>query len=93
MLFHGVPEDDVRKILGENAIRFFGLDRDHLATIASRIGPDLSVITDPDATVDAALTEHLHARCGVLKPFEGDEMVDRFDALLRDDLAVLGAGS
>jgi predicted TIM-barrel fold metal-dependent hydrolase len=93
LIFHGIAEDDVRKILGDNAIRFFGLDRDHLAGIASRIGPELSVITDPDATVDTALTEHLHTRCGVLKPFEGDELVARFDEMLRDDLAALGAGS
>src|SRR5262249_42268904 len=66
ILFAGVPQDDVRKILGENAIRFFGLDRDALVKVAERIGPDLDEITDPDAVVDPALVEHLSNRCGVL---------------------------
>jgi predicted TIM-barrel fold metal-dependent hydrolase len=92
LLFSGVVDDDVRKILGENAIRFFGLDRAHLAEIASRIGPELSVITAPDAVVDPALVEHLQQRCGVLKPFEGDEMVRELDDLVADDLVILGAG-
>ena len=39
VLFSGVPEDETRKMLGENAIRFFGLDQDHLAKIAARDRP------------------------------------------------------
>ena len=38
-LFAGVPETDVRKILGENAIRFFGLDAEKIAAIAQQVGP------------------------------------------------------
>ncbi|HEY6532255.1 MAG TPA: amidohydrolase family protein [Acidimicrobiales bacterium] len=86
ILFAGVPKDDVRKILGENAIRFFDLDRSHLAAIAERIGPDLDEITDPDATVEPALVEHLAQRCGVLKPWEGDQRVKALDEALADDL-------
>ena len=37
--FRGVEEDDVRKILGENAIRIFNLDRGPLDEAAARIGP------------------------------------------------------
>jgi len=37
--FRGVPEDQVRKILGENAIRFYEMDRTRIAEVASRIGP------------------------------------------------------
>jgi hypothetical protein len=91
LLFAGVPKDDVRKILGENAIRFFGLDREHLASIAERIGPDLDVMTDPSATVDQALVEHLAARCGVLKPWEGDQRIMALDEVLADDLERMGA--
>ena len=43
--FAGVPEDELRLMLGENAIRFFGLDRDRLAEIAKRIGPTVEEIT------------------------------------------------
>jgi predicted TIM-barrel fold metal-dependent hydrolase len=37
--FAGVPEDEARLILGENAVDWFGFDRDKLAKIAARIGP------------------------------------------------------
>ena len=37
--FSGLPDADIAAILGENAIRFYGFDRDALAGVASRIGP------------------------------------------------------
>ena len=37
--FHDLPETEVAAMLGENAIRFFGFDRDKLVPIAQRIGP------------------------------------------------------
>jgi hypothetical protein len=40
--FAGVPEHEARLILGENAIRFYGLDRDHLARVAARMSPAMS---------------------------------------------------
>jgi predicted TIM-barrel fold metal-dependent hydrolase len=36
----GVPIEDVRKILGENAARVFGFDLDVLQPIADRVGPE-----------------------------------------------------
>lgn len=36
--FAGIPHDDVRAILGENAVRIFDLDLDALRPIADRIG-------------------------------------------------------
>jgi predicted TIM-barrel fold metal-dependent hydrolase len=39
--FTGVPEDEVRAMLGHNGIRFFGLDENRLAAIAKRIGPTI----------------------------------------------------
>ena len=38
--FAGFPEDAGRKILGENAIQFYGLDRNHLQAVADDIGPE-----------------------------------------------------
>lgn len=90
VIFAGAAQDDVRKILGENAIRFFRLDREKLAAIASQIGLDLAAITDPQAKVDSALLEHLDLRCGVLKPSEGDEVQDRLTPLIREDLVAIG---
>jgi predicted TIM-barrel fold metal-dependent hydrolase len=40
--FHDLPEAEIAAMLGENAIRFFGLDGARLATIAADIGPKKS---------------------------------------------------
>lgn len=34
-----LPEYEVRKMLGDNAIEFYGLDKDYLDGIARRVGP------------------------------------------------------
>ena len=41
--FSGFPEEDGRQILGENAIQFYGLDREQLQPVANEIGPDASL--------------------------------------------------
>ena len=41
--FSGIPEEDGRKILGENAVRFYGLDRERLQAVADEIGPETSI--------------------------------------------------
>src|SRR6185295_10371158 len=43
--FAGVPEDELRLMLGENAIDFFGFDRGPLEAIAERIGPRVADVT------------------------------------------------
>jgi hypothetical protein len=86
--FAGVPEDDIRAMLGENGIRFFGLDRDRLEAIAKRIGPSIEEITCGD--VPQELIESFAARSGYLKPYEGDENLAAVNELLVDDLAVIG---
>lgn len=93
VLFAGVAPGDVRKILGENAIRFFGLDRGQLSEIAARIGPDLGAVTDPSAYVDPALVEHLSVRSGIFKPNEGEDLQERLAPMIREDLAGAGARS
>ena len=37
--FSGIPEEDGRKILGENAVDWYGLDRAALQSVADEIGP------------------------------------------------------
>ena len=39
--FDGVPKDELRAMLGENALRVYGLDRDALWLYAERVGPSL----------------------------------------------------
>jgi hypothetical protein len=79
-----VPDDELRLMLGENAIRFFGLDRDRLATIAARIGPTIADVTGRTPTLDPQLIAAWDARGGYLTPREQVD-VDAIDALLVDD--------
>ena len=37
--FSKFPVEDGRKILGENAVKFYGLDRERLQAVADEIGP------------------------------------------------------
>jgi hypothetical protein len=83
--FAGVPEPELRAVLGENAITAFALDRDPLAEAASRIGLRARDVLGPHA-VDAALIQRFGDRGGYLKPFEGAERLPELDVLLREDL-------
>ncbi len=57
--FAAVPEDELRLILGENAVEVYSLDYDTLRDIADRIGPlpeDLAKpLTDPELPQDRGL--------------------------------------
>jgi predicted TIM-barrel fold metal-dependent hydrolase len=84
--FRGVPDDEVRLMLGENLIRFFKLDRDRLAEIATRIGPDIEEING-GGDVRPELIENFAARGGYLKPAEGDAKLPMVEELVNEDLA------
>ena len=81
-LFAGIAEDDVRHILGGNAIRFFGLDAATLDAIAERIGPSFQQITGGADDIDPALIAHFDARSGYLKPAEEGTRLQELDELL-----------
>jgi hypothetical protein len=85
--FAGVPDDDLRLMLGENAIRALGLDRAKLAAVAERIGPTIDDVTGRTPELDPRLVANWDARGGYLKPPEEHDP-DGIDALLRDDLAL-----
>ena len=89
--FAGVPDDEARLMLGENGIRFFGLDRDRLAQIAKRIGPKIETITGGQP-MTPDLIERFSNSSGYLKPYEGDEKIADLDTMLVGDLELLGAG-
>jgi predicted TIM-barrel fold metal-dependent hydrolase len=86
--FHGLPEQELRMMLGENAIRFFDLDRGRLGEIAKRIGPTVEEINATDPHIGAELMENFDARGGYLKPAEGDERIPAIEPLVKQDLAV-----
>jgi predicted TIM-barrel fold metal-dependent hydrolase len=89
-LFGGVPEADVRALLGENLIRFLGLDRAKYAAIADRIGPTYEAVAGgPD--IDEALAQHLNLRSGILEPAEGERRVPEMEAMVEKDLGRIRA--
>jgi hypothetical protein len=88
--FAGVPEDELRLMLGENAIRFLDLDRDRLVEIARRIGPTVAEITGRVPSVAPKLIDNFEQRGGYLKPAEGGARLPQVDELLREDLAGVG---
>jgi hypothetical protein len=85
--FAGVPDAEIRLMLGENAIRFLGLDRARLAEIAERIGLPIGEIGGTASNVAPELIENFAIRGGYLKPAEGDARLAAVDELLREDLA------
>jgi predicted TIM-barrel fold metal-dependent hydrolase len=91
LAFAGVPDDEARLILGENAIRFLDLDREPLAEIAKRIGPRLEAITGGGGPeVRPELIANFDQRSGFLKPAEGEAKLPMVDTLLKEDLAAVG---
>jgi predicted TIM-barrel fold metal-dependent hydrolase len=89
--FAGVPEEEVRLMLGENLIRFLGLERGRLDQIAARIGPTVQDVTEGSPEVPDDLIAHFDARGGYLKPAEGDGRLPMVDDLLKQDLLGTGA--
>jgi hypothetical protein len=88
--FAGVPDDELRLMLGENPIRALGLDRAKLASVAERIGPTVADVTGRTPELDPRLVGNWDARGGYLKPPEEHDP-DAVDELLREDVALAGA--
>ena len=51
-VFGGLPEPDVRRILGENAVDVYGFDRRLLQEVADRCGPTVEDLAEPAALAD-----------------------------------------
>jgi predicted TIM-barrel fold metal-dependent hydrolase len=49
--YAGLPEDQVRAMVGGNAIRIYGLDTAKLQAVAEKVGPTIDEITTPLATI------------------------------------------
>jgi predicted TIM-barrel fold metal-dependent hydrolase len=45
--FGGLPEEDIAKMLGENAAEFYNVDKEKLAPLVARIGPEKSALAQP----------------------------------------------
>ncbi|MEY2453681.1 MAG: hypothetical protein QOD92_3255 [Acidimicrobiaceae bacterium] len=68
-----VPELEARKILGENAIEFYGLDRELLEKTARRVGPFPDDVLGGHHVVDPQILKHFIFRAGINKPPSYDE--------------------
>lgn len=90
LAFDAVPEDELRLMLGENAVRFLNLDHARLADIAKRIGLTVEEVTGSGSEVRSELVNNFNQRGGLLKPPEGDSMLPFVDELLRKDLVGIG---
>jgi predicted TIM-barrel fold metal-dependent hydrolase len=65
----GVPEPEVRALIGENALDCYDLDAEQLTAVAARIGPRPSDIFT-NAPVDPRKVEHFDRRGGYFKSME-----------------------
>jgi predicted TIM-barrel fold metal-dependent hydrolase len=66
--FAGVPEHEVRLILGENAIECFDLDRAVVTKLADKIGFRPEDVLGDHHAVDPALLDHFDLRAGYKQP-------------------------
>lgn len=89
-LFEGVPEEEVRMMVGGNLIRTLNLDEPYLQSIADRIGPSIEDITG-GSRADQQLLEIFDKRGGYLKPLPKTDPA-AIDELLLADLQAVGRG-
>lgn len=66
----GVPEAELRLLLGENAVQCYGLDRQRLLRVAERIGPRMEDIFTDAYDLDPRVVENMHLRGGGLDSYE-----------------------
>jgi predicted TIM-barrel fold metal-dependent hydrolase len=85
--FAGLPEKELRLMLGENALNCLRLDAAPFQRAAARIGPSPLEIIDPTDPPDADLLARFHKRSGYSSPAE---QVDRgsIDGWLSDLMVV-----
>jgi predicted TIM-barrel fold metal-dependent hydrolase len=88
-LLDAVPEDEVRKIVGGNAIAQYGLDRLKLDEVAAHCGPLPSQVIGMGHIVDPQLVDHFQHRSGIRKPPALHEA--ELAAALKSDSAAAGA--
>lgn len=90
-VFAGVPESEVRMILGENALKCYNLPEAHLRKIAAKIGPGADIL-GPSYKPTKEILHHFHARAGY--DFEPEEVdVPSIKAAVHEDVAAIYASA
>jgi predicted TIM-barrel fold metal-dependent hydrolase len=85
-----VPENEARAILGENAVRTFGLDVRRVTAVARRIGPSPEQLFT-GAPVEPRLIDHFDQRSAYLRPAEVVDLAELAAWVDRDLTAVTSA--
>jgi predicted TIM-barrel fold metal-dependent hydrolase len=83
--FEGCSEADARLVLGENAVRCYGLDREALLPVAQRVGPRVADVLGGRDAIDQRLIAELDRRGGLEKEAEPLDAA-ALDRLLEQDL-------
>jgi len=89
----GVPADEARGIMGENAIRVLGLNRAKLSAVAQRVGPLADEILAPGSALNPELLAHFDKRAQYLQQPEGETRIPEIHAMLQEDLWRAGANA
>jgi hypothetical protein len=91
--FAGVSEADARRMLGENAIECYNLDRKALTALAERIGPSPEDILGGQRPIRPALVADFDKRAGYAQPMEQVDTAALGQLLRADVTAGAGASS
>ncbi len=81
--FGDLPETETRQILGENIVRFLGLDRTRLQGVADRVGPEVGEIVGKASELSPELLAHFDLRGGYLKKSEGAQKLSDVDVMVQ----------
>jgi predicted TIM-barrel fold metal-dependent hydrolase len=91
--FAGVPENEARLILGDNAINFYRLDRAHLDAIAAQIGPVRDEVLLAKHDISDALIGDFHRRSGFSRSADPVAVDVIATALAEDAKGLAAAGA
>jgi predicted TIM-barrel fold metal-dependent hydrolase len=89
--FVGVPESELRLMLGTNAVNCYGLDGRKLRAVADRIGLPASAFVSDGTPTDARLLSEFNDRSGYLRPQENVKPDFYRDMLIEDEAALVSS--
>jgi predicted TIM-barrel fold metal-dependent hydrolase len=89
--FKGVSEDDMRDIMGLNAIRVLGLDLEQHKQLAAKYGPTRDDILGDGPEVPPSLLAHFNRRGHYSEPNEGESRFAEMKPMIEEDIWRLSA--
>lgn len=92
-VFQGVPEAEVKGIIGENMARFLGLDMDYLQGVANRINAPTYEQLVGRGPMSPEMVKHMQLRNSYTDPWEGDRRLADMEHMLQIDIPRLQAAN